>query len=146
MVPFVVVIISLLVFRGLGALGVGPFASWPNDAAYALAVMFLLTATIHFTGSKADLIRMVPRAFPRPDLIVLFTGICEIAGAIGLLIPPTRLIAGIALALLLVAMFPANVSAALRDVSLRGSPPTPLWQRIPMQIVFIGLTLWAALG
>ena len=146
MVPFVVLLVSLLVLRGLGALGLGAFAGWQDDASYALAIMFLLTATMHFTKTKEDLIRMVPKVFPRPRLIIALTGICEIAGAIGLVIPATRPYAGIALALLLVAMFPANIKAALQHVILRGKPATALWLRVPMQLVFIGLALWASLG
>lgn len=146
MVPFVVLLVSLLVLRGLGALGIGVFTAWQDDACYALALMFLLTATMHFTKTREDLIRMVPRAFPLPRQIIAITGVFEIAGAIGLVIPATRPFAGIALVLLLIAMFPANINAALRHIPLRGRPPTPLWQRIPMQIVFVSLTWWASRG
>jgi hypothetical protein len=40
-------------------------------------------------------------------------------------------------------MFIANVSAAQRGVTLRGKPPTPLWLRAPMQILFIALLWWS---
>lgn len=51
MVPFGLLLVSLLVFRGLGALGVEPLSDWRNAAAYALAVMFLFTASAHFTST-----------------------------------------------------------------------------------------------
>jgi uncharacterized membrane protein len=144
MAPFGVLVVSLLVFRGLGALGVGAFAAWQDDACYALALMFLFTASAHFTKTRKDLIAMVPPPLPFPRALVTFTGICEILGAIGLVIPATRGLAGIALVLLLLAVLPANINAALRRIPLRGRSPTPLWRRAPMQLVFIGLTLWAS--
>jgi uncharacterized membrane protein len=67
----------------------------------------------------------------------------EVLGAVGLLAPATRSFAGIGLILLLVAMFPANVAAARRQVPLRGKPPTPLPLRLLLQLVFIGTTWWA---
>jgi uncharacterized membrane protein len=43
-------------------------------------------------------------------------------------------------------MFPANINAALKQVPLRGKPATPLWLRLPMQVLFIALALWVALA
>jgi uncharacterized membrane protein len=89
---------------------------------------------------RKDLIAMVPPGLPRPDLLVFFTGVLELAGAIGLLFEPTRYWAACGLILLMATMLPANVSAARRGVHLRGRPPTPLWVRVPMQGLFM---LWA---
>jgi len=61
MVPFIVMLIVLLLCRGLGALGLSVFATWQLATAVALALMFLFTATSHFTPMKEDLIKMVPR-------------------------------------------------------------------------------------
>ena len=146
MVPFLVLLLSLLVLRSLGAAGVGLFASWPSDAAYALALMLLVTASAHFTKTKEDLIRMVPAAFLFRPQIVTITGSFELLGAVGLVIPATRALAGVCLALLFLAMFSANVRGALRKLPLRGRLATPLWLRTPMQLVFIGVALWAALA
>ncbi|HEV2239119.1 MAG TPA: DoxX family protein [Ktedonobacterales bacterium] len=146
MVPFLLMLVSLLVLRGLGAAGVGLFASWPSDAAYALALMLLLTASAHFSETKEDLIRMVPEALPFRAQIVTITGALELLGAVGLVIPATRGLAGVCLALLFVAMFPANVRGALRKLPLRGRLATPLWLRTPMQLVFIAVALWVALA
>jgi uncharacterized membrane protein len=143
MVPFGLLLASLLVFRTLGALGVEPLSDWRNAAACALALMFLFTASAHFTSTKRDLVAMVPSVFPRPELLVSVTGFLEVLGAVGLLVPATRSFAGIGLVLLLVAMFPANVAAARKQVPLRGKPPTPLPLRLFLQLVFIGTTWWA---
>ena len=143
MVPFGLLLVSLLVLRGLGALGVEPLSDWRNAAACALAVMFLFTASAHFTHTRRDLISMVPSVFPRPELLVSVTGVLEVLGAVGLLVTATRSLAGVGLILLLIAMFPANVAAARKGVPLRGRPPTPLPLRLSLQLVFIGMTWWA---
>lgn len=146
MVPAVLLIVATLVFRGLGALGFDAFATWLESARVALALMFLFTASAHFTRMKEDLIRMVPPSFPNPRALVLATGLLEIVGAIGLLLPPTRRLAAWGLALLLIALFPANVSAARRGLTLRGKPVTPLAIRLPIQLLFLAFCLWVALA
>ena len=131
-----------LLLRGAGALGVHTLASWHASARCALAVMFVFTGIAHFNRMKHDLARMVPPAFPRPLVLVYITGVLEFAGAIGLLLPQLTRIAAICLAVMLIALFPANMHAALKGIMLRGRPATPLSLRAPMQVLFIGLLLW----
>jgi uncharacterized membrane protein len=88
------------------------------------------------------MVRMVPPSVPNPELMVTFTGICEILGAIGLLIPRTRRLAAVALIVFLLAVLPANIHASLSGVTLRGAPPTPLVPRILLQLLFIALLWW----
>jgi uncharacterized membrane protein len=102
--------------------------------------MFVFTAVSHFAPMKRDLIAMVPPGLPRPDLLVFATGVLELAGAVGLLIEATRFWAACGLILLMAVMLPANISAARRGIELRGRPATPLWIRVPMQILFVA---WA---
>jgi uncharacterized membrane protein len=105
--------------------------------------MFCFTAAAHFNSMRADLVRMVPPAIPNPELMVTFTGICEILGAIGLLVPRTRRAAAVALVVFLLAVLPANVHAALSEVTLRSAPVTPLIPRVALQALFIGLVWWS---
>jgi uncharacterized membrane protein len=115
----------------------------------ALAALALLapwlTASAHFTKMKHDLVRMMPDWIPQPMALIYFTGLCEIAGAIGLLLPGLRQAAGIALIVFFIVVFPANVKAARTGVGLGGKRATPLWLRSSMQILFIALTWWSAL-
>ena len=143
MLVLIVLVTSILLFRGLGFAGAPAFASWSADVRDGLAVTLLFTASAHFTPMKEDLIRMTPRWVPRPRAMVFFTGLCELAGAIGLVIPETRRAAGIALILFFIAVSPANIHAARAGVTLRGRPATPLWLRLPMQILFIVLAWWS---
>jgi len=143
MLVLVILVASILVFRGFGFAGAPAFASWSADVRDGLAVMLLFTGSAHFTPVKEDLIRMTPQWVPRPRAMVFFTGLCELAAAIGLVIPETRRAAGIALILFFIAVLPANVHAARAGITLRGRPATPLWLRVPMQILFIVLAWWS---
>jgi uncharacterized membrane protein len=138
--------ISFIILRGLGLLGVKWLASWKDAGRGALVIMFLFTAASHFTSMKHDLAAMIPEPLPRGLWVVYLTGVLEIAGAIGLLIPRFRRIAAICLVLLLLAMFPANVNAALNGIPLRGRAPTSLWLRLPMQVLFIWMLWWTSIG
>ena len=110
----------LFVLVGVFALLILPL-SWWTALRIALAAMFLLTASAHWGRWRADLIRMTPAAFSRPDLLVTMTGIGEIAGAIGLLVPGLAAIAAIRLIVLLLGFFPANVRAARENIAI-GTP------------------------
>ncbi len=83
-----------------------------------LALVFVGMGVNHFVPRAATaMAAIIPPSFRRPGVpsplvLVWFTGLCEIAGGIGLLIEPVRLAAGVALAVFLVAVFPANAFAA----------------------------------
>ncbi len=140
-----VLVVSLLLFRAAGALGVATLASWVASTRWALAVMFLFTGIAHFTRARHEMARMIPSTFGNAMAIVYFTGACEIAGAIGILIPQTRMLAGICFILFLIAVFPANVKAAREKLKVAGRPATPLVPRTATQFVFIVLIWWSTL-
>ncbi|MDU0199723.1 MULTISPECIES: hypothetical protein [Paenibacillus] len=137
MIPFYALIVSYLIFWVLGLLGVSHFEGWHTPMQGAVAVMLLLTASAHWGKRRPDLIRMVPPAFPRPDLIVTITGWLEIAAAIGILFPATSRVASICLIVLLIAMFPANVRAARHKLTIGGEPTPSLPVRTVLQLVFL---------
>ena len=146
MISLVVLGLSFIVLRGAGWLGVPGLASWRAAARGALAAMFFFTGISHFTPMKHDFAAMIPAPLPRELWVVYATGALELAGAVGLLLPRTRRAAGLGLVLLLVALFPANVHAALNAIPLGGRPPTTLWLRAPLQLLYLGLVWWTALG
>ena len=81
--------------------------------AIALAALFLASGTMHFV-KPAPFESMVPRQLPQRRALVYVSGAAELACAVGLLLPQTRRLAGIASAVLLVAVFPANVEMTAR--------------------------------
>lgn len=145
MIPLLVLIGVTLGARTAGTIGVTPLSHWAGATRVGLAAMFCFTATAHFNGMRADLLRMMPPSMPNPELMVSFTGLCEIFGAIGLLVPATRRVAAAALIALLVAVLPANVHAAQSGLTLRGAAATPLAPRIALQLFFIALVWWSGL-
>jgi len=140
----VVLLVSWAAFRAAGALGAAPMRSWRCSARWALALMLLFTASAHFTSMRHDLARMVPDVIPAPLAVVYLTGVLEFAGAIGLLLPKTRRLAGICLCLLFIAMFPANVKADREGLSIGGSAATPLALRLPMQVFLVWMAWWSS--
>ncbi|GAA2898305.1 DoxX family protein [Microbacterium esteraromaticum] len=142
MMPFIVLIIVTLTCVAIGTAGIGYFDGWGACLAVGLAAMFLLTASAHFLQPRRDgLIAIVPPQLPRPALLVTVTGVLEVLGAIGLLVPPTvipgiRFAAALGLATLLVAMFPANIRAAGARRH-PAAPSTPLGLRTALQVAYV---------
>ena len=139
-----ILVLSCLIFRGLGFAGVSVFATWQASARDALSLMLVFTGVSHFTSMREDFIRMMPPSLPWPRGLVYFTGVCEIAGAIGLLVPEVRRAAAYALIAFFLAVLPANIHAARLRITVRGKPATNLWVRIPMQVLFMVLAFWSA--
>jgi uncharacterized membrane protein len=91
------------------------------------------------------MVRIVPPFLPFADALVYLTGVLELLGAVGLVLTATRWAAGVGLAALFVALLPANIYEAVADVSFaNGATATPLWQRIPEQILYFAVVLWVA--
>jgi uncharacterized membrane protein len=143
MAPLIVLVLAVLLARLLGQFGVGHLRDWAASTRLGLAMMFLFTAAAHFNSMRPDLVAMVPPFVPNPEYMVTFTGICEMLGAVGLLVPRTRRIAAVALIVFLLAVLPANIYAAQAGVTLRDAPATPLIPRVALQGLFIGLLWWS---
>jgi uncharacterized membrane protein len=145
MISLFVFVGSFILLRGLGALGVKRFSSSREAGRGALVIMFLFTGFSHFSSLKHDFAAMIPAPLPNDLWVIYATGFFEIVGAVGLLVPRTRRLAGVCLMLLLVALFPANVNAIINGIPLGGNAPTPLWFRAPMQLLYIGMVWWTSI-
>ena len=142
--PLLLLLGTLPALRALGALGLAPLASWHGAARHALALMFVFTGVSHFlTRTRASLLRMIPGWVPFPGLALAATGGLQVVGAAGLLLPATAPLAARCLAALLVALFPANVEAARKQVAIGDKPATPLGFRALVQVLFVALLLWS---
>lgn len=110
---------------------------------WALALLMVFAGLNHFRV-PALYLAMMPPQLPWPEALVLISGVAELAGGLGLLIPATRRLAAWGLVALLVAVFPANLYMALHELPL-GSyhpPAWALWARLPLQAVLIAWALW----
>lgn len=113
-----------------------PYSRW------LAATLFIAAGLNHFRpASVAFYRRIVPPSLPRPDVLVAVSGIAEIAGGLGLLVPRLRRPAGWGLIALLVAVFPANLYMA-RSHDPQVTLGLSLWARLarlPLQLLLI---LW----
>jgi uncharacterized membrane protein len=119
--------------------------SWPKRIALVLlAAFFVFAGVTHFTNPEF-FVAIVPAWLPNPPLMVAVSGVAEILGGIGVLVPQTRRLAGWGLIALLVAVYPANVDMALNPDKwlAQGMTKAQLWGRLPFQLLFLAWTWWA---
>ena len=109
-----------------------------------LAALFVAAGVAHFRTPE-PFVKIVPPFLPSPYVLVYVSGIFEILGGLGILVPATRLIAAWGLIALLLAVFPANIYMATAGGKIGGFPSQPwmAWARLPFQFVLIGLIYWA---
>jgi uncharacterized membrane protein len=126
----------------------GTVVAWVLRA--VVAAIFLIMGVNHFRPRTARaMARIVPPYLRRegalnPINLVYFTGVCELLGGFGILTPWTRLIAAIALAVFLAAVFPANAYASQHPEKF-GRAAIPFWPRLIGQLALIVLVLTAGL-
>ena len=115
----------------------------PALLAPILGIVFIVAGVLHF-ARPAPYVSIVPPWLPDPELLVALSGVAEVLGGAGLLIPRTRRPAAIGLIALLVAVFPANVQMAIDPSGAgRGVPDPLLWARLPLQPLLAWL-VWRA--
>lgn len=110
-----------------------------------LAALFLFAGTVHLRHPEFFL-PVMPPWIPFHLLCVQVSGVFELLGGVGLLLSVRRvqLLTGWGLALLLIAVFPANIYMAMTHVKIHGFPSQPWmgWARLPLQPLLIVAALW----
>ena len=105
--------------------------------------IFMVAAGVNHFANAPDYEAMVPSALGAHALLVQISGIAEIAGGLGLILPATRRLAAWGLVLLFIAVFPANINMAVNHLPLgtHELPSWALWGRLPIQLVLIAWAL-----
>ena len=117
---------------------------WQNDAQLAAAVMFIMIGIMHLIKPR-KLTYMIEGWLPYAFALVIITGVFEIIGGVGLLIPAMNLYAKWGLIILLICMFPANIRVAVKQLPAPGglpSKPWYTWSRLAFQPLYM---LWLLL-
>ena len=113
-------------------------------ARIALGIFFIGASIPHFTAPDTEL-QIIPRSLPLRRTALYISGVFELLGGIGVLIPRFQRAAGWGLAALLVAIFPANIYHAVRDIQTGRFAKTRIYHllRAPFQGLFIWWALWS---
>ena len=110
---------------------------------WMLALFYLAAGYVHLSMPNTFM-PVMPDWVPAPYQVILSTGVCEVAGAIGLIVPRTRRLAGLMLALYAIAVFPVNIKHAVYGPVIAGIPN--MWwyhgPRLLLQPVLVWLALW----
>ena len=108
-----------------------------------LALAIITVGLTHFTHAD-QFVRIVPPQLPNPLALVYISGVFEILGGIGLLVPLVSVAAAWGLVALFVAVFPANINQAINSIPIDGIPHQPAlyWFRLPFQAVLIAWAWW----
>jgi uncharacterized membrane protein len=105
-----------------------------------LAAFFIQAGVNHFVMPRPYERIVPPRLKGNARLLVQVSGVAEIAGGVGVLLPWTRRLSGVGLIALLAAVFPANLYMARDPESFRKIPRWALYGRLGLQPLMM---LWA---
>ncbi|MFG5120136.1 DoxX family protein [Methylorubrum sp. POS3] len=109
---------------------------------YGLIGLYGFIGAVHLVATD-QFLPIMPDWVPQPRLVVIGTGLCEIAAALALMTRRLRQAAGIGLALYAVCVFPANIKHAVEGISV---PPIPdTWWYHGPRLAFQPVMVWWAL-
>jgi uncharacterized membrane protein len=123
--------------------GIGARGEWARTLLRWLLALFYFAAGVVHLRSPGVFLPIVPDWVPFPRETILVTGACEIAGAIGLLVPRMRWLAGMMLAVYAAAVFPANIKHAIEGIAMAGTRQG--WGYHVPRLLFQPVFVWWAL-
>lgn len=147
------VLIVLFVSFGIAAVAI-KMVTHKQDIAMAarvgMSVMLLFTALGHFMFAKG-MSMMIPDFIPFKMEMVYFTGVIEIAAALGLQLPKFRVLTAWLLILFFIVILPSNIKAGMEHIDLykanyQGAGTGYLWFRVPLQLFFIAWIYFSSIN
>jgi uncharacterized membrane protein len=104
-----------------------------NRSRTLLSVFFVQAGINHFVMPRAYEAIVPPSMRDDAARLVAISGVAEIAGGVGVLLPRTRRLSGLGLVALLAAVFPANLHMAREPDRFPRIPRWALYARLPLQ-------------
>jgi uncharacterized membrane protein len=101
-----------------------------------MSLFYIVAGVAHFVKPSFYL-AMMPPSLPAPTALIAISGVAEIVLGLAVLVPATRVYAAWGIVALLLAVFPANIYAAVA-----GIPGTGGFARLPFQAVFLAWAWW----
>lgn len=108
----------------------------------ALALFFVLAGANHFLNPDFYL-QIMPPYLPAHLELIYLSGLLEVLGGIGVLIPRYRRAAGWLLVAVIIGVTPANIHMALHPELYPAIPLWALYLRLPLQALIIAWAWWA---
>jgi uncharacterized membrane protein len=108
----------------------------------AQAVLYIGAGINHFWHDRFYL-HIMPDHYAHPRQLVAVSGVAEIAGGLGLLLPATRGYAAVGIALMLVGYFDVHIFMLRHAERFPEVPGWALWGRLAFQFVLIAWALQA---
>ena len=109
---------------------------------WLLVIAYMFVGIVHLR-SPGGFMPIMPDWVPYPREVILLTGVCEIAGAIGLMTGRFRRAAAWGLAAYAVCVFPANIKHAVEGVVIGGVKLG--WAYHAPRLAFQPVIVWWAL-
>lgn len=106
------------------------------------SVALIIVGITHFIRPE-QYARIVPPVFPAYTSVYV-SGVFEILGGIGIMIPSVSVLAAWGLIALFIGVFPANIYMTLHNIKIEGIPQNQIlyWARLPLQAVLIAWAWW----
>jgi uncharacterized membrane protein len=117
--------------------------SGPKKIGLAIVFLWFFLGSIGHYAITPFFVSMVPPYIPYHAAAVYVSGVFEMLGAIGVLLRPTRRLAGYGLFLLTLCVTPANVYMWQHPELFPAFPPVLLLARLGVQVVLLWCILWS---
>jgi uncharacterized membrane protein len=114
----------------------------PRVPLLIISIFFITGGISHFVVADFFVMAM-PDYLGYHRELVKISGVFEIVGGLGILIPQTRLLAGYGLIALIITVYPANINMALHPEKYKELSELFLYIRLPFQFLFIWFVWWA---
>lgn len=114
----------------------------PRTPLLIITLFFFSGGIAHFVFANFFVLSMPDYLSYHKELVII-SGVFEILGAVGILVPQTRLFAAYGLILLIVCVYPANINMALHPDRYADIPTLFLYIRLPFQFLFVWFIWWA---
>lgn len=105
---------------------------------YLIGGMFVIAGILHFVY-PSQYIRIMPRYIPKPQAMVFWSGVAELLGGVGIMLPMLKEPAAWGLIALLLAIFPANWDMFYKSIKKKKHIALTLllFLRLPVQFWLI---------
>jgi len=104
--------------------------------------LFYVASGINHFWRQHFYLHIMPDHYSHPLALVKLSGVAEILGGLGLLLPATRRFSAVGIALMLVVFFDVHVFMLRHPGRFSEVPEWLLWARIPLQFVLIAWALY----